>query len=822
MGTIRDIKSKLNQKALDALCTKYHIPACVHPLLPGPDKNILQSPDGKIGVGSTAFPLFVSLKSKILSKDPPPKLSRYDTKACDFLRTHTASFWKFPEPFLCWVGISIYYTLDENCYPTFWDGEEEMDLFAFIRHSDPTKVRVGERNLAEKEVKLMKMTEGRTVALDSPATVASGDSSDNINRLFDEGNDAGQEHSVEKDDNVLEEAIAKDASEVIVEKPKKKRKRKSLPPNTNGKSLAVLRGMIPEGSGIPSDVTEPLIATFVASIPDVGLVDSVSGLKLRTHPPHVRYVVSSNSSHHSGSHSEATSFVMSPVAGAPVVTVAVTTTIDTDVAVGSKAKDVSKGFENIGDSGSAGGVNADAVSISKLKKPSFSSNSFYASQNLDTETMHRVYVPRWKVINDSILDDPYVWRDLTDRLAPPALFTQLCAMDYDHLYSEFNVGAARQVCPGAEVRIRAENTLEKKGELEDKYAKQTAILSEKDAEIAHLKSLLSLTEVEAAKAISLRSQLFVVEAADAAKSNELRDLREKEMFCLRGLLFLSLFHVTSSILMCLPWNLRGIVLLLRKSSLESAFELFRERIEALQDEQAKALGDRVAELDAQLSEMAIHLDEEFYPHFLTTISERRLFLSHGLKLVILKCLQSPEYLQALGQAIGCTGNKGIQDGLKAGIDHEKAGRDLSVVDAYDPSTEEKYVDVVNTLSVVDFSLLSELESKKDASIVDLMDSLCLEGIVSLLVQRFREEAKEKRLSLTDVMTSFVEPLSSKSLTGEANTSATPITTLSTTFASSVIIPPSSVVINQVLDAEPHSEDPPPVTFEKEELSTSSE
>ncbi|GKA95500.1 hypothetical protein Tco_0817538, partial [Tanacetum coccineum] len=42
----------------------------------------------------------------------------------------------------------------------------------------------------------------------------------------------------------------------------------------------------------------------------------------------------------------------------------------------------------------------------------------------------------------------------------------------------------------------------------------------------------------------------------------------------------------------------------QKNLLESAFELFRERIElfrermeALQDEQAKALGDRVAELD---------------------------------------------------------------------------------------------------------------------------------------------------------------------------------------------------------------------------------
>ncbi|GJZ96708.1 hypothetical protein Tco_0669042 [Tanacetum coccineum] len=161
---------------------------------------------------------------------------------------------------------------------------------------------------------------------------------------------------------------------------------------------------------------------------------------------------------------------------------------------------------------------------------------------------------------------------------------------------------------------------------------------------------------------------------------------------------------------------------------------------------------------------------------MTTISGRRWLLTRGIKLVILKCLQSFEYLQALGQAIGCMVNKGIQDGLKAGVDHGKAGRDMYVVEAYDPSAKEK---------------------------------MLMPG-----------EVKEKRLSLTDVMNPLVEPLSSKSLTGEASTSAAPITTLSTTFASSAVVLPSSVFSDQVLDAEPHNDDPPPVTFEKEELGTS--
>ncbi|GKD73248.1 hypothetical protein Tco_1331530, partial [Tanacetum coccineum] len=197
----------------------------------------------------------------------------------------------------------------------------------------------------------------------------------------------------------------------------------SLPFRTGRKSLTALRGIVPDGSIIPSDAM--------------------------THPPHVRYVVSSDSSLHSDSYFEAASLIRY-VADAPVVTVAITT-IDANVVVGSKAKDVLREIEHTEDSASASRIEADAVSISKLKKPSISSDSFYASQSLDTETLHRLRV-----------------------------------MDYDHLYSEFNVGAARQVCLGAEARMRAEHTFEKKNELEDKCAGQANLLSERDTDIAHL------------------------------------------------------------------------------------------------------------------------------------------------------------------------------------------------------------------------------------------------------------------------------------------------------------------------------------------------
>ncbi|GKE54446.1 hypothetical protein Tco_1489602 [Tanacetum coccineum] len=86
---------------------------------------------------------------------------------------------------------------------------------------------------------------------------------------------------------------------------------------------------------------------------------------------------------------------------------------------------------------------------------------------------------------------------------------------------------------------------------------------------------------------------------------------------------------------------------------------------------------------------------------------------------------------------------------------------------------------------------------------------------------------EKRLSRTDFMVPLAEPFSSKSLIGEASTPTAlvtlePVTTLSTTFASSDVVPLLLTSDDHVSGVEPHDEEPPSITFEKEELGTSPE
>ncbi|GKE25472.1 hypothetical protein Tco_1440856, partial [Tanacetum coccineum] len=92
-------------------------------------------------------------RNKTLKKYPPPLPTEYNADVCDYLATNPAPFKTNSKPFLCFVGISRYYTLDEGCYPAYWDDEDkEMDLFAFIHHADPTKVMIGEMEVREGEV----------------------------------------------------------------------------------------------------------------------------------------------------------------------------------------------------------------------------------------------------------------------------------------------------------------------------------------------------------------------------------------------------------------------------------------------------------------------------------------------------------------------------------------------------------------------------------------------------------------------------------------------------------------------------------------------
>ncbi|GJR89967.1 hypothetical protein Tco_0213978 [Tanacetum coccineum] len=261
----------------------------------------------------------------------------------------------------------------------------------------------------------------------------------------------------------------------------------------------------------------------------------------------------------------------------------------------------------------------------------------------------------------------------------------------------------------------------------------------------------------------------------------------------------------------------------------SGYTLFKEQVEVVQDEQVKALSGRVTGLDSDIIEMALHMDEEFYPCYLTTIAGQRWILGCGLKLVVMKCLQSHVYLAALGGAIGRAIEKSMQDRLAAGIDYGKTERGLVNIAAHNPSTEANYVSAINALRFVDFPFLAQLESQKDASMANIMDLLHSEGPAAETLEAsqlqpsheqliIRRDVTALRLSLSEAMVPLIEPLSIENLVSEASTLGVPVAVSTTTSLSTTFVETSSVPPIPQTEAPPSSS----IVFEKEELDTTPE
>ncbi|GJU81354.1 hypothetical protein Tco_1283719 [Tanacetum coccineum] len=168
----------------------------------------------------------------------------------------------------------------------------------------------------------------------------------------------------------------------------------------------------------------------------------------------------------------------------------------------------------------------------------------------------------------------------------------------------------------------------------------------------------------------------------------------------------------------------------------------------------------------------------------------------------------------------------------------KASWGLAEVTAYDPFVEERYVSAVLAFRGLDFNLLSQLKSQKDAIIANIMDSLRLEGpssetpetslsdsldVVYNRVQKVKEGALSHRLSFYEVMGPLVDPLSFENLVGEASTLGVP-TTIATTTANVSSIPSISLADYEVLGAKLQTEasHSPKIVFEQETLESSPE
>ncbi|GJV91838.1 hypothetical protein Tco_1539651, partial [Tanacetum coccineum] len=341
------------------------------------------------------------------------------------------------------------------------------------------------------------------------------------------------------------------------------------------------------------------------------------------------------------------------------------------------------------------------------------------------------------------------------------------------------------------------------------------LLKVREKEVEDLKAHLLLKEAEAAEAIRLHAKASKFKAVEKSLQDEVKALKERNASLEkeRDALDVKVMGLKAS---GMGKDREIIDLNAQLTSVKSHNNSLVDQVHELE-----IVNDKFDKLYADFVEMALHLEEKFYLYLLTTISGHRWLLTYGMKLAIIKCLNSLEYLFALGAAFGKAIEKGMQDGLAAGITHGKEGRELTDVDAHNPSVEVDYVSALQQLQDVNFSLLADLKSNKDASVETVMNSLRMEDplveklglselqphVDQLMVPIHRSPdqvvlgASALSLSL-DVSTLAVTALTStKGTSNVIPATADTTTALSITFASSITIAPISVYNYEVVGTD---------------------
>nr|GEX95881.1 hypothetical protein [Tanacetum cinerariifolium] len=271
-----------------------------------------------------------------------------------------------------------------------------------------------------------------------------------------------------------------------------------------------------------------------------------------------------------------------------------------------------------------------------------------------------IYHPEWGVTNGCRLDAPKSCQNLVDHIPPPGFEQEA------KLLKKSIAQVARR-----DQRIQA-----------------------RENEIKNLEALLE-AETGMKKA---------VEAKNAELSKELENL------CA---LFLDL-QVSNDRLSQQVSTLQAQVT--REENLKAVFEEFKQ----YEDDRVEK---HCAEIDALLDALSIDFDEELYPHMIIAIASRRWVIGHGLRSAVMKCGESTELRQVFADVVSAGIAKGMNEGLKYGVEHENANLGLEAIEAYDT----KYVVALHTLRDLKNPMVDQLESLKDALIDVIMASLHLES-----------------------------------------------------------------------------------------------
>ncbi|GKA64358.1 hypothetical protein Tco_0763964 [Tanacetum coccineum] len=302
----------------------------------------------------------------------------------------------------------------------------------------------------------------------------------------------------------------------------------------------------------------------------------------------------------------------------------------------------------------ASGSGPEAGTLSATPSQGSSADDFYESQTIDSAAAQNIYVPNWNVINNDQLASPVTCQNLLDHVTSPAYWAAFRNQHDAMFLNALNVNSAQH-------RFRK-------------------------------------SEAETVEVAELRRRVSDLEATVAVRVGELANLRTENVSLSERVSALELERV----------GLKDQVVGEGK---------MREEFLSQQDAAEQHFKECAAELDARIADVRRDMDNNLYLHMLTTIAGQRWVVGHGFRLAMHKCANSVKYQSALGKVISMAINKGMQQGLEAGVVHGQA---------------------------------DELEGLKDAPLASIMSALTLKDSegdkdISSKLSRIRRSAERRGL-----------------------------------------------------------------------------
>nr|GFB18907.1 hypothetical protein [Tanacetum cinerariifolium] len=181
--------------------------------------------------------------------------------------------------------------------------------------------------------------------------------------------------------------------------------------------------------------------------------DSVAEPNLRTIKALRMFVISSDSSHHSGTNVEEAEVDYLIRSFDPIMT---TVTITTAI------------------------IDPTSVTKEKVVEPSLFGASSSLAGGVFSQILPAVI---YFVTNGSRLKDGHICREMVDEFSPLKFFASVRGMKHDRLFTEYNVRAARQMSLSTDVWMRAEYNVKEKRRLKYVVESQGKLLKAREEEI---------------------------------------------------------------------------------------------------------------------------------------------------------------------------------------------------------------------------------------------------------------------------------------------------------------------------------------------------